>query len=99
MKPAHISKIAAKLEKAGLTTRVRSQGDQRSVLIALTDAGRQIGDRIAAAAERSSAAALAGSTPEEVHELRRALAKFARHAVQELDSLSGDDPARNHEPD
>jgi DNA-binding MarR family transcriptional regulator len=90
MKRAHVSKIAAKLEGAGLTTRVRSPRDQRSVLIALTDAGRGIGDRIAAAAERSSAAALTGWTPEEVHELRRALAKFARHAVHEMSATIDD---------
>ena len=99
MKPAHISKIAAKLERAGLAVRVRSMSDQRSVLIALTDAGRQIGERIAATAEQSSAAALAGWAPEEVDELRRALARFARHAVQELAAMSDDDdPGRNDAP-
>ncbi len=86
MQRAHVSKVAAKLEDAGLTVRVRSRDDQRSVLIALTDAGRAVGERIAAAAERANAAALAGWTPEEVLELRRALARLARHAVAELDA-------------
>ena len=90
MQRAHVSKVAAKLEDAGLTVRVRSRDDQRSVLIALTDAGRAIGERIAAAAERANAAALAAWTPEEVQELRRSLARLARHAVAELDA-AGDD--------
>jgi DNA-binding MarR family transcriptional regulator len=90
MKRAHVSKIAAKLEEAGLTMRVPSPSDQRSVLIALTDAGRVIGDRIAAAAERANAAALADWSPEEVLELRRTLARFARHAVHELNGTTDD---------
>jgi DNA-binding MarR family transcriptional regulator len=88
MKRAHISKIAAKLEEAGLTTRVRSPGDQRSVLIALTDAGRVIGDRIAVAAESANVAALADWSPEDVLELRRTLARFARHAVHQLNGTT-----------
>lgn len=88
MAPTNISKIARRLEEAGLTARVPAPDDDRSVLVALTPAGREIGERIAAAAARANAAALAGWAPEEVEALQRVLAKFARQAVYELGHLS-----------
>jgi DNA-binding MarR family transcriptional regulator len=84
---AHVSKLVLKLEQAGLVTRVPSPTDQRSVLVALTDEGRAVGERIAAAAERTNRAALAGWTEAEAEGLRRALARFAEHAVRALEGM------------
>jgi DNA-binding MarR family transcriptional regulator len=88
---AHVSKLVLKLEQAGLVTRVPSSTDQRSVLVALTPAGRAIGDRIAATAEQTNRAVLAGWTPEEADGLRRALARFAEHAVRALEAMGEDE--------
>jgi DNA-binding MarR family transcriptional regulator len=88
MTPPNISKIARRLEEAGLTVRVPAPGDDRSVLVAMTPAGREVGERIAEAAARSHETALAGWAPDEVEALRRVLAKFARQAIHELGHLS-----------
>jgi DNA-binding MarR family transcriptional regulator len=45
---SNLAKIARRLEEAGLVTRVSAPGDDRSVLLALTPAGREIGQRILA---------------------------------------------------
>jgi DNA-binding MarR family transcriptional regulator len=88
MTRTNISKIARRLEDADLARRIPTPGDERSVLVALTPAGREVGDRIAAVAARTQAEALAGWDPEEVAVLQRVLARFARQAIHELAQLS-----------
>jgi DNA-binding HxlR family transcriptional regulator len=49
--PTNMSKIVGRLVQAGLTVRVAAPDDDRGVLVALTDEGRRIGERIMATAE------------------------------------------------
>jgi DNA-binding MarR family transcriptional regulator len=74
---ANLSKIANRLVAAGLVARVRSADDERSVLLALTPAGREIGQRIMAQAQQTLDAVLADWPPEDVDALRRLLARLA----------------------
>jgi DNA-binding MarR family transcriptional regulator len=84
---ANLSKIAHRLQEAGLVVRVRATGDERSVLLALTPAGRAIGERIMRHAQESLDATLADWSAEEVAALRRMLARLARGPIADL---SGD---------
>lgn len=73
---ANMSKIANRLDAAGLTVRVADPGDDRSVLLALTPAGREIGERIMEYARTSLAAALVHWSAEDVDTLRRVMARL-----------------------
>lgn len=81
-----LTPLLKRLEKAGLVARARDEEDQRRVLISLTDAGRELGPRAAAAqralictlGERNDLAALRD-------ELRE-LSALLRHANQERDT-------------
>ena len=78
---ANLSKIAHRLCAAGLVRRVRSEQDERSVLLALTPAGRQIGVRIMTQLQDSLDALLAAWSPADAADLRRLLARLAREAT------------------
>jgi DNA-binding MarR family transcriptional regulator len=78
---ANLSKIAHRLTAAGLVRRVRASDDERSVLLALSPAGREIGRRIMAHAQQTMDAALADWSPEDLATLRRLLARLARDTV------------------
>ena len=78
MTPTNMSKIVGRLVQAGLTVRVAAPDDDRGVLVALTDEGRRIGERIMATAETNMAALLADWSPSELDDLRRMMARLAR---------------------
>lgn len=78
---ANLSKIANRLVAAGLAQRVRSDEDERSVLLALTPAGREIGHRIMAQLQQTLDAALADWSSADVAALRQTLARLARDTV------------------
>ncbi|HOA26645.1 MAG TPA: MarR family transcriptional regulator [Arachnia sp.] len=81
---ANITKIVGRLEEIGLALRIPSDRDERSVLVALTPLGREMGQRIMAVAGESFSAALDGWSGEDVETLRRLLGRFARQAMREL---------------
>jgi len=81
---ANMSKIVRRLEDAGLVMRVASETDERSILVALTAAGREIGQRIVQAADDHYQAVIAGWSAQDVAELQRLLGRFARQAVLEM---------------
>ncbi|GAA2934218.1 hypothetical protein GCM10010458_17020 [Microbacterium luteolum] len=85
---ANMSKIVRRLEDAGLVTRIASETDERSILIALTPEGREIGERIVANADRHYRAVTEGWSAEDVSQLQRLLGRFARQAMLELASRS-----------
>lgn len=78
MTPTNMSKIVGRLVQAGLTVRVAAPDDDRGVLVALTDEGRRIGQRIMATAERNMRALLSDWSPAEIEDLRRMMARLAR---------------------
>ena len=78
MTPTNMSKIVGRLVQAGLTVRVAAPADDRGVLVALTDEGRRIGERIMATAETNMQALLADWSPAEVDDLRHMMARLAR---------------------
>lgn len=78
---ANVTKIVARLEPLGLVTRVPSPVDERSVLVALTAAGREMGARILAVAEDHFRTAVEGWPDDEIETLRRVMARFSRTAM------------------
>jgi DNA-binding MarR family transcriptional regulator len=76
--PTNMSKIVGRLVQAGLTVRVAAPDDDRGVLVALTDEGRRIGERIMATAESNMETLLADWSPAELDDLRRMMARLAR---------------------
>lgn len=78
MTATNMSKIVGRLVRAGLVVRVPAPDDDRGVLVALTDAGRRIGERIMATAEVNIRDMLADWSADDVDELRRMLARLAR---------------------
>lgn len=81
---ANISKIVRKLEQHDLVARVDSPYDERSVLVALTPSGREIGQRIVSGAAEKFSDTFATWAPDAVEEFRRLLAQFTRSALLQL---------------
>lgn len=77
---ANLTKIANRLEEAGLIVRVPSEHDERSVLLALTATGRELGDRIMANSKKNFERVLTHWNPKDVEALRRHLARLAKDA-------------------
>lgn len=81
---ANISKIVRKLEQHDLVTRVDSPYDERSVLVALTAAGREIGLRIVTGAAMKFDDMFATWASDDVEDFRRLLAQFTRSSLLQL---------------
>lgn len=79
---ANLSKIARRLVAAGLVSRVRSETDERSVLLALTPAGRAVGERIMEQTGRALQATLADWSASDLRTLRTYLARLAQAATR-----------------
>ena len=80
---ANLSKIANRLQAAGLAERVRATDDERSTLLALTPSGRAIGERIMRHAKDALEAIVAGWSPDDLATLRTMLARLARDTIGE----------------
>jgi len=78
MSPTNMSKIVGRLVGAGLVVRVAAPDDDRGVLVALTDEGRGIGERIMSTAQTNMQTLLADWSPAEIEDLRRMMARLAR---------------------
>lgn len=74
---ANLSKIAHRLVKAELVCRVPSREDERSNLLALTPAGREIGERIMERVQATLAAVLGDWPAKDIQTLQRLLARLA----------------------
>ena len=88
---ANMSKIANRLQHAGLVTRVPARNDERSTLLALTPAGREIGQRIMRHAQASLDSTLLDWSPADVETLQCLLARLARETAG-ADWLGSPDP-------
>ncbi|MCU1527706.1 MAG: hypothetical protein JWP75_1469 [Frondihabitans sp.] len=77
---ANLTKIAHRLEDADLIVRVPAPSDERSILLALTPAGRELGERIMENSRRNFETLLAHWSTRDVDLLRRTLARLAKDA-------------------
>ena len=77
-----VSRQLTKLEGLGLIARVESADDRRARRAVVTRKGRAATKRIDAARERMFRAIFADWRPEEVSELTRLMAKFARSMLE-----------------
>lgn len=73
--PSNVTLIGDKLEQAGLVTRQAHPDDRRSRVLALTDTGRQLRERLLA--RLVAATSLPTLTTREQHQLGQLLAKLA----------------------
>lgn len=81
---ANVTKITNRLVSAGLVARVPAADDDRSVLVALTPAGREIGERIMGHAGATFRSTLSEWDTADVDTLRKLLARLASETVPEL---------------
>ncbi|MFF1878405.1 MarR family winged helix-turn-helix transcriptional regulator [Leifsonia sp. NPDC058230] len=81
---ANLTKIAHRLTEHGLAVRAPAPGDDRGVLIALTPAGRELGERIMETNRRSLASVFAAWSDDDLATLRQMLARLARDAAWDL---------------
>ncbi|WP_096704580.1 MarR family transcriptional regulator [Magnetospirillum sp. 15-1] len=84
-----ISRSVARLEERGLLLRVPNDKDNRSQLLSLTDAGRDLVARIAPLSRQRNEALLSVLSPEEAESFLRCLELVQRRADAMLDD---DDP-------
>ncbi|MFJ4175341.1 MarR family winged helix-turn-helix transcriptional regulator [Microbacterium sp. NPDC089696] len=74
---SNISKLVARLESAGLVTRVADPSDNRAVVVALTRNGRDVARRILDATHDLNSPSAGGWTKNDEKELGRLLVKLA----------------------
>ncbi len=75
---SHVSKVVTRLEDAGLVLRAPDPGDNRAVVVGLTDEGRKVGDRIVAGVDAYFAQLFHEWTDRDREELSRLVVKLAR---------------------
>jgi MarR family transcriptional regulator, negative regulator of the multidrug operon emrRAB len=82
-KPANLTRVCNDLEAQGLITRGNRPGDRRCVVIALTDAGRELVAKVLPEVWQSTTRAYDGYSPEEVSQLeslfKRQLNNLEKH--------------------
>jgi DNA-binding MarR family transcriptional regulator len=76
VRPATISKMVQRMEKAGFLQRRADDEDQRVSRVFLTDAGREVRDRVDAAFEQLERETLAGFDDDECELLRGLLVRI-----------------------
>jgi MarR family transcriptional repressor of emrRAB len=74
-KPANLTRVCNDLESQGLITRGNRPGDRRSVMITLTDAGRQLIEQVMPEVCSHTTQAYDGFTPEELRLQEKLLAR------------------------
>lgn len=89
-----MSRILARMERTGYVTRAPHATDRRKIVLAITDAGREVAVK---ASDRRPADAMTtrGLTPEQVEQLRALLAVVARPAT----GTGSTDDAPHRSPD
>lgn len=92
---SHISKVVARLENAGLVRRAPDPRDNRAVVVGLTDAGRDCGQRVLAVIEEYYAKLFSDWPEKDRLALTRLVVKLAhsvdRQSAHELSEVSGYD--------
>jgi DNA-binding MarR family transcriptional regulator len=85
IRPPSVTGVVDRLERAGLVERTGSPSDQRSKLVALTAAGRQLVRRAIAVHEKQVESVLAGLEPNEQAALNHYLVRLGQHLERLLD--------------
>jgi DNA-binding MarR family transcriptional regulator len=85
IRPPSVTGIIDRLERAGLVVRQESAVDLRSKQIGLTDAGRELVQRILEVHESQMQLVLAGLSQAEQNELSRLLVLWQRHLKRVLE--------------
>lgn len=80
-----LSRLIATMEKKGLVKRKQGEEDRRSVHVVLTDAGRDLGMRVAPLADLYERIALANISSDDVAKLKRLLIQIYNN----IESLGG----------
>lgn len=88
--PTNMSKIVGRLVEAGLVVRVAAPDDDRGVLVALTPAGREIGERIVQHVSEGFTQALLDWPAEDVAALKRLLARLASDTTAAVEFTRAD---------
>jgi DNA-binding MarR family transcriptional regulator len=85
IRPPSVTGVVDRLERAGLVERQGSPTDQRSKLVGLTPAGRQLVERVLTVHEAQITNVMAALKPEEQAALHRYLNRLGRHLESLLD--------------
>jgi DNA-binding MarR family transcriptional regulator len=85
IRPPSVTGVVDRLERAGLVERKGSPTDQRSKLVGLTPAGRQLMERVLAVHEGQITNVMAALKPDEQVSLHRYLSRLGRHLESLLD--------------
>ena len=80
---ANLSRDVAILEKLGLVERNRESGDQRNVLVTLTEAGKTKFNQARPAVEQETNFILEGLTPSEIETLMKLLIKVKHNSYRQ----------------
>jgi MarR family transcriptional regulator for hemolysin len=79
VRPPSVTGVVDRLERAGLVARHESVADLRAKQVGLTDAGRDLVERILEVHEQQMQAVLAGLSQAEQDELHRLLVRWRKH--------------------
>jgi DNA-binding MarR family transcriptional regulator len=94
----HITRQVQRLVRAGYVDRVQDPDDRRAQLIRLTRAGRAAAERVREVGRRAMQAALAGWTPQELHQLATLFHRMVDDFLAYADQQLGEQPAAPSAP-
>jgi len=83
VEPPTTAKMLARMEKAGLVQRVRSDTDRRLMLVSLTPAGRALHERVSTVWDDLERATTAGLSDSEVQELERLMRRMIANLLND----------------
>jgi MarR family transcriptional regulator for hemolysin len=86
-----LTRHLARMEAEGLIVRRRTSSDRRAAVVDMTDAGRQMFDRLSAVVSASGEHVLDGFSPEEIEQF----VGYLRRVIRNVETFS---PARRHTP-
>ncbi len=96
--PRSVTTMVDALEATGLVARHADPGDRRSVLVALSDDGRRLLDRLEAARRDSAEEVFGGLDRAQRRQLLELLGVLCRAAGACVSCISGPAPATQHRP-
>ena len=86
VEPPTTAKMLARMEKAGVVERVRSEKDRRLTLVSLTPAGRALHERVSTVWEDLEQATTAGLSDSEVQQLESLLRRLISNLLDDQEA-------------